>query len=463
MNYFKLLHNINKNNKSKDFIIIDGKKYTYNYVYEEAKHIGQLLKKINSKECKDSILIYSKDLYFQIIAFLGSDFSENIPIICHYNLPIKVFKEIALKNNIRYIISDEKLDFENEYILENTLKIFKKIYLYEIETKKNDYDENLCMGVLTSGSIDVPKILYRTYESWADFFEIQNKIFKINSSSKLFISGSLSFTGNLNVLLSVLYEGGTVIAITSFATKVWVKVIEEYLITNIYLVPSKLKVLVNDLERKINSVKGIFTGSQLLFINTADKLNINFPNSEIVLYYGASELNYITYITYEEMKRRPLSVGKPFPNVKVFIKNNSIYVDTKYHVSGIYSPYSVNDVGYIDTEGYLIFEGRKDDVINKGGIKVSSLKIEGEIRKIKEVDDVVIIPYKHSSKGNEIAAFIVNNQSITKKDIIKNLKNNLMNNEIPKKIFFISNIPLNESGKMDRHKLKEYIDKKNEN
>lgn len=463
MNYFKLLHNISKNNKNKDFIIIDRKKYTYNYVYEEARYIGQLLKKIKSQECKDSILIYSKNLYFQITAFLGSDFSENIPIICHYNLPIKVFKEIALKNNIRYIISDEKLDFENEYILENTLKIFEKIYLYEIETKKNDYDENICMGVLTSGSIDVPKVLYRTYESWADFFEIQNKIFKINSSSKLFISGSLSFTGNLNVLLSVLYEGGTVIAITSFAPKVWVKVIEEYLITNIYLVPSKLKVLVNALERKINSVKGIFTGSQLLFINTADKLNINFPNSEIVLYYGASELNYITYITYEEMKRRPLSVGKPFPNVKVFIKDNFIHVDTKYHVSGRYSPCSVNDVGHIDSEGYLMFEGRKDDVINKGGIKVSSLKIEDEIRKIKEVDDVVIIPYKHSTKGNEIAAFIVNNQPITKKYIIKNLKNNIMNNEIPKKIFFISNIPLNESGKMDRHKLKEYIDKQNKN
>lgn len=459
MNYFKLLHSTNKNNKNKDFIIIDGKKYTYNCIYEEAKYIGQLLKNIKYQKRKDLILIYSKDLYFQIIAFIGSDFSENIPIISHYNLPIKVFKEIALKNNIRYIISDEKLDFENEYILENTLKI----YLYKIETKKKDYDENICMGVLTSGSTDVPKVLYRTYESWADFFQIQNKIFKINSSSKLLISGSLSFTGNLNVLLSVLYEGGTVVAITSFTPKMWVKAIEEYIITNIYLVPSKLKVLVNVLERKINSVSGIFTGSQLLFINIADKLNINFPNSEIILYYGASELNYITYITYEELKIRPLSVGKPFPNVKVFTIDNSIYVDTKYHVSGISSPYSVNDVGYIDSEGYLIFEGRKDDVINKGGIKVSGLKVEDEIRKINEVDDVVIIPYKHSTKGNEIAAFIVNNQPITKKDIIKNLKNNLMNNEIPKKIFFISNIPLNESGKMDRHKLKEYIDKQNKN
>ncbi|PBG31184.1 hypothetical protein BGU85_26965, partial [Clostridioides difficile] len=43
-------------------------------------------------------------------------------------------------------------------------------------------------------------------------------------------------------------------------------------------------------------VVSIFTGSQLLFEDTARNLKKYMPKSEIILYYGASELNYITFL-----------------------------------------------------------------------------------------------------------------------------------------------------------------------
>ena len=66
-------------------------------------------------------------------------------------------------------------------------------------------------GVLSSGSTGVPKILWRRTASWADFFPVQNEIFEVTKDTRLFLHGSMSFTGNLNALLAVWYAGGTVV------------------------------------------------------------------------------------------------------------------------------------------------------------------------------------------------------------------------------------------------------------
>ena len=468
MDYFKLLRKIKNKKQEKIFLVIDEKSYTYKEVYNATKLLINKLrnmKEINNYEinegCKKIVLVYSDDLYFQIIGFFAINGLEDIPIIAHHNLPQEFLNKIIENNNIKYVLSDKEfnyiskkadnLKYENEFRNYED-EAYKNIFLYEIKSKIDSIHmkHEICMGALTSGSTDVPKVLYRTYESWAGFFHIQNEIFNINSDSKIFINGSLSFTGNLNVIMSVLYEGGSIISLTEFKCKEWIKIFEEEQVTNIYLVPSKLKMLNKLIKKQIYSVKGIFTGSELLFMDTADKLKETFPNSEIKLYYGASELNYITYITHEEMYSNPLSVGRSFPNVDIFIKNDFIYVNTKYHVEGITNPCTVYDVGHIDNKGYLIFEGRKDDIINKGGMKISSIKIEAEINKISGVKENVVMAYADDKKGNEIVAFVVANIDVTKEYIIKNLKNKIMNVEIPKKIIFIESIPRNSSGKIDK-------------
>ncbi|WP_297420681.1 AMP-binding protein [Clostridium sp.] len=460
MNYFKLLKEISRLRENKDFLVIDEKKYTYGEVYNASKLLGQklnnLIKTSYLEDSKNKLLIYCDDFYFQLLIFFASNFFEQIPIIAHNSLKAETIMKIIIQNNIQYVISDKYLKFDNVRTVEINRDIlgFEEILIYKTNVlSRNVKNFKVCMGALTSGSTDIPKVLYRTYESWSDFFKIQNKIFKINLDSKVFINGSLSFTGNLNVVMSVLYEGGTIISVSNFNCKKWMLVIDEEKVTNIYLVPTKLKMLNTFLKESVDSVRSIFTGSQLLFEKTADKLMEKFPNSEITLYYGASELNYITYLNYEEIRSKPLSVGRPFPNIDIIIKDDFIYVNTKYHVEGMRNPCTVYDMGYVDSEGYLIFEGREDNVINKGGFKISGIKIENEIKRINGISDVAVIGYDHEKKGKEIAAFIIVNKDITKKTIIEKLKINLMPIEIPKKIIFIQNMPLNSSGKIDRFKL----------
>ncbi len=54
--------------------------------------------------------------------------------------------------------------------------------MYQYKKLINYLDKSICMGALSSGSTSVPKVLYRTYESWAGFFPIQNGIFNISGN-----------------------------------------------------------------------------------------------------------------------------------------------------------------------------------------------------------------------------------------------------------------------------------------
>ena len=90
------------------------------------------------------------------------------------------------------------------------------------------------------------------------------------------------------------------------------------------------------------------------------------------MYYGASELNYITYIHGSEMKEDTTLVGRAFPEVDVWIENDHFHVKTRYGILGIGNDAVIGDCGHTDAEGLFYFDGRDDDICNINGRKVSS-------------------------------------------------------------------------------------------
>lgn len=321
MNYFDLLVK-----EEKIALILDNKSYSYNKLFNDALDLSNKIK--TSK--KEIIAIYSDDIYFQLISFFAANRCKNVPVIFHPNLSKESIDEIMEKNNINYLL------YKNEEGIK-----FKKVNNFENVIE----NEKICVGVLTSGSTGIPKVLFRTYESWTSFFPIQNEVFNITSNSKIFFNGPLSFTGNLNSILGVIYEKGTLISVSGFNPRKWLKALEEFKATNIYLVPAKLKALVQVIDSPLLFVKNIFTGSQQLFGDLSEKLRFSFKNA---------------------------------------------VVDT----------------------------------------------------------------YEDENKGKEIIAYIVLNDEISKAEIKSKLKEKLMNSEIPKKIIFLDEIPLNDSGKVDKKLLK---------
>lgn len=337
-----------------------------------------------------------------------------------------------------------------------------------------------CMGVMTSGSTGKSKLLWRSYRSWADFFPEQNRVFGVNYDTVIFCQGSLAFTGNMNIYMSILYAGATLIVTEKFRPKEWLNLMEQYKVNTLYLIPSKLLLLPRAFNNTNDNIKHIIAGSQSMGRAEADKLLKIFPNTEITLYYGASEMNYITYIKDKEMTEDRTDIGLPFNGVKIKVVNEEIFIDNNYHVEEIEMPFSLKDRGFIDKNGRLHFLGRTDDILGVNGMKISSQKIEMVLKELPQVIEAKVLSL-HIGDQDILTAFLgtelteeengialnaekaegvlaptpaTNAKQMSKSELVKLLKTSILDeHEIPKQFIFMPALPKNESGKIDKRKL----------
>lgn len=319
--------------------------------------------------------------------------------------------------------------------------------------------EGACMGVMTSGSSDRPKLWWRTYDSWASFFPVQNGVFGVDKNTVMFCQGSLAFTGNLNMYLGVFSAGGTVIGADGLHPKQWLTMIESYRVNALYMIPAKLFLLMKQMKVSgcaVNTVKHIISGSQALGKRQAGQLKQVFPMAEIILYYGSSELNYITYIRDEDMTDDDTLVGWPFAGVHVAVQEDTqeITVSTAGHVMGLSMPYATHDRGYIDDDGKLHYLGRSDDICRVNGVSISAYKVERALREcIPDAEGAVVVlrrPHR-----DELIAYI-SSSDVWKQDkmrCIAALRRRLLPQEVPDRFIETAHLPKNESGKIDKGRL----------
>ena len=318
-----------------------------------------------------------------------------------------------------------------------------------------DIPPKACMGVMTSGSTGKSKLLWRDYHSWADFFPEQNRVFGVDENTIIFCQGSLAFTGNLNIYMGVLAAGGTLIVTEKFRPRHWLELIHQYDVNTIYLIPSKLLLLPKFMSEPNEQIRYIISGSQTMGRQEADKLLGVFPTAEITLYYGASELNYITYIKDKDMTEDRTVIGKPFAGVEITIRQEEIFINTPYHVENISMPFSLKDRGYVDEQGLLHFLGRTDDICNVNGRKVSSVKVTNALTELPGIVEAAVLS-KHVGDADVLVAFVAATASFSKQELVKLLRESLEDYELPKQFVFLESLPRNESGKIDKLALQNW-------
>ena len=450
MDYYDLLEQHAASHGDSLYIAAHGREYTYARAFQEARgFVRPAWAARFPKEYKATVLIVTSDLYHQLLAFTALMKAGRVPVIGHYDLPRAAEAQMVERIRIAFVLSEE-----------NGTWTLRDGCAPAADGKPAPAPyQDVCMGVLSSGSTDVPKVMYRTYESWAGFFPVQNERFLIDRQAVVLVEGSFGFTGNLSVWASVIYAGACLVVSDALNCRQWLRLIDQYGVTVLYLVPTKLKLLTQYLDAPHDTMRMILAGSQLLGAKTAERLHAGFPKTDIILYYGASELDYITWLSYDEVLRYPDSVGKPVPGVRVWSEKGLIYIDTPYHVAGLAQPCTLNDAGYFNDDGYLIFEGRVTNIINKGGFKINCTKVQNAIEALDGVVETVVLPYDDLGRGLEAAAFIVVEKDpavqarFTKQSGRKALQKTLMRQEIPKKIRFVDAIPLNSRGKTDKAAL----------
>lgn len=112
--------------------------------------------------------------------------------------------------------------------------------------------------------------------------------------------------------------------------------------------------------------------------------------------------------------------------------------------------FRTGDLGYIDTDGYLFLTGRKKEIINKGGFKISPLQIDQIILKHSQIKEAITFPIPHETLGDDIGLMIVAEKGLEEKDIYIYLQDKLADHMLPSRIYFVDEIPKSATGKINR-------------
>lgn len=359
-------------------------------------------------------------------------------IINHKTLPI-TFNRIRNEINPSFIIDDS---------FNLNLEKYKDNCVFPIIK-----DDRIFILILSSGTTGHNKIILRDHKSWIAALKYHGKVFNINCSDTLFLVGSLSYSANLYSAVHMLNEGGTIVFSKHISPKAWIKEMNLNNVTIIFMVPAHYRLLLKETSKAMPNINSTLSCGDKLDAKTIEKLKIKFPKAHIYEYYGASELGIVSCIDFRKSSETS-SVGNAFPGVELEIKDNFLWVKSPYLAPDFAPKATVYDIAKIDSRGNLYILGRKNDTINKGGIKILPYNIEKIIDKHPDVLKSIVFGVNDSMKGKEIAAVIIpRNESLTTKDIRAYCKNNLETYCRPKKIKIVREVNLNLSGKIDRKSL----------
>lgn len=120
---------------------------------------------------------------------------------------------------------------------------------------------------------------------------------------------------------------------------------------------------------------------------------------------------------------------------------------------------SSGDYGYMDADGVLYYVDRKKDVINRGGMKISSAAVEDVIHQHDSVLEVAVIGIAHDKLGEDVAAYVVTKPGavLDWTELRRHCAQHLADYEVPRHWCALPELPKNAMGKVQKTVLRRPI------
>jgi malonyl-CoA/methylmalonyl-CoA synthetase len=186
--------------------------------------------------------------------------------------------------------------------------------------------------------------------------------------------------------------------------------------------------------------------------------------------YGMTETSMNTSNPYDG-ERRAGTVGFPLPGIEVRINGKGVIEIKGPNVFAGYwrNPektkedmtvdgwFITGDAGHFDADGYLVISGRAKDLVISGGFNVYPKEVELLIDAMEGVIESAVIGVPHADFGEAVFAVVATHQ-LSDSDgagMIRVLRKSLAPFKVPKRIVFVSELPRNAMGKVQKAVLRE--------
>jgi len=338
--------------------------------------------------------------------------------------------------------------------------------------------------LFTTGTTGKSKGVMITHGAQMNMCRSQNAVLNFSNDNLWLIPSPMNHAAGLRKTHMSMVKGSSVLLMNGFTNlKLFFDNLKKHHVTAIYLPPAGVRYILTlaakELAKYNDQLDFIYSSSSALPGGDKEKLIELLPDVRKFDAYGGSEVGAVCYIDYNSIRGDSRCVGKANPGVDIFIVDDDYnLIDASRDKPGIIAIKSntvtagywnepeltaktiqngviyMSDLGYLE-DGYLYLVGRRDDVINVGGLKVAPTEVEAVALRHPMVNECVCVPYDDKGYDRVVKMFVCLKEgcSLQVDELAQFLEERLETYKVPKYIESIPAIPRTYNGKIDRKKL----------
>ena len=347
-----------------------------------------------------------------------------------------------------------------------------------------------CIFQLSGGTTGIPKLIPRTHNDYAYNSRVASEVAGVDGESVLLLV--LPIAHNLPLacpgIQGFLFQGGTVVLHANTRPVEMFALIQRHRVSHLKVVPALLIRLINDPAiggYDLGSVQQIQSGGQRMQPEVRIRTRQLFANAFVQENFGMSEglLMFVRRGDPEEVLLE--TCGRPVcadDEVKLIDDDGAEVPDGAvgelacrgpYTLRGYYGVpeynarqftpdgfYRSGDLMRRHPSGNYVVEGRKKDLINRGGEKISAEEIENLILQHPAVQNVACVPMPDAAMGETMCAFVIlrAGQALSLKDLVAFLlTHEIARFKLPERLELLPDFPVSTFGKVSKKALGELI------
>ncbi|MFS1904615.1 AMP-binding protein (plasmid) [Vibrio lentus] len=346
----------------------------------------------------------------------------------------------------------------------------------------------------TSGSSGAPKGVKISNDNYAHFHNWYGALLEANASQGTHVNHAcLSFDMGILDLVSSLASHQAVCMLPhtfNAMPRKNLNLLTQYgqaPVTSWFSTPTFLEMMCLDPKFNDQSLPELtlfFIGGEFVSPALIDTLLTRFPKATFRHSYGPTETSCMTHAypirTVDSSKQ--LSLGPPMGDNRIAIESPDGTTLEQGHVGEvvIYGPqvghgyvpsshpknvafgkrhgeryYRTGDMGYLDAHGHLFFKGREDDQVKWRGNRIELCEIETVAAHSPNVTHCAVLPVYQDKTVIDLILFaqLRDPSPHQQRTLDEHLRSHLPKYMVPSGYKFLTQMPMSQHGKIDRHQL----------
>jgi 2,3-dihydroxybenzoate-AMP ligase len=347
-----------------------------------------------------------------------------------------------------------------------------------------------CIFQLSGGTTGIPKLIPRTGNDYAYNSRVAAEVAGVDAESVLLLV--LPIAHNLPLacpgIQGFMFNGATVVLHPNTRPAEMFALIEKHRVTHLKVVPALLIRLINDPsigDYDLSSLRQIQSGGQRMQPEVRMRTRELIPSAFVQENFGMSE-GLLMFVRRDDPEEVLLETcGRPVcPDDEVRLLDDEgrdvppgevgeLACRGPYTLRGYFGVpeynarqftpdgfYRSGDLMRLHPSGNYVVEGRKKDLINRGGEKISAEEVENLILMHPAVQNVACVPMPDAAMGEKMCACVVlkPGETLDLPQLVGFLAaREIAKFKLPERLEVLPEFPVSTFGKVSKKALAEFV------